>query len=182
MAANKAPIMFTLLLLLLASKAYADSGVENNSRAIIEYAKKEVITKTSELGKRIAFCDNQRDSTAIPDVNYDELKKIGVSRQQVIKALAHLSSRNYAMCEEGTREALAYALGALSMLSDQYDINNESIQGIEELLIYPTSRDIELAMEFSELNNDIKARLIHAVGDRPFDLIRTLKKNGLSYE
>ncbi len=54
------------------------------------------------------------------------------SQQQVIKAFAYISSRNYAMREEGSCEALAYALRTLLMIEEQYNVDVDGIQGIEE--------------------------------------------------
>jgi hypothetical protein len=182
MAVNDAPIKIALILLLLIGSAHADSGIDNSSQAIIEYAKREVMVKTSDLGERIIICDQRRNSAAIPNLSYGELEKTGLTRHQVIKSLAHLSSRNYNMCEKGTREALAYALVTLSMVAEQYKVDIESIEGIEENLIYPSIRDIELAMEFSNLNDEAKKLLLSVVGDQPFDLIGTLEKNNLAAE
>lgn len=86
------------------------------------------------------------------------------------------------MCEKGTREALAYALGTLSTLAHQYNVDINSIEGIEENLIYPSSRDIERSVEFAKLHDEAKKLLLHAVGDQPFDLMRALQKNGLNAE
>ncbi|MCU7845752.1 MAG: hypothetical protein KZQ93_18125 [Candidatus Thiodiazotropha sp. (ex Monitilora ramsayi)] len=180
MAANNIANIFLLAFLFLISSVHADSDMGDNSKAIIDYAKREVMIKSSELGVRIALCDQQRNSVAIPDIKYEELKKMGASRQQIIKALSHLSTRNYATCEGGAREALAYALGTLSTLANQYKVEIESIQGIEENLIYPTSRDIELALEFSNLKDEVKQQLLGAVGDQPFNLMETLRKNRLN--
>lgn len=182
MAANNASIKFTLILLLLIGNVHADSGIQNSSQAIIDYAKREVMVKTSELGERIALCDQRRNSASIPDVGYEELHKMGVTRKQVVQALAHLSFRNYNMCEEGTRKALAYALGTLSMVAEQYKADIESKEGIQENLIYPSIRDIESAMEFSNLNDEVRKLLLSEVGDQPFDLLSTLQRNRLTAE
>ena len=183
MAVNKAPTKLLLLFLLLASNAIADdSGMGDSAQAIIEYTKREVMVKTSELGERISLCDKRRDSAVVPDLNYEELKEIGLTRQQVIKALAHLSSRNYAMCEEGAREALAYALGTLLMFADKYNVGVDGMQGIEENLIYPSSRDIESAIEFSNLKDEAKVLLLKTVGDQPFNLPDALQRNNLTAE
>jgi hypothetical protein len=168
------------MLLFLISTSYANSELDDRSKAIIDYAKREVMVKTSELGERIALCDERRDSAAIPDIKYEELKNMGATREQIVVALSHLNSRNYAMCEGGAREALAYALGMLSMLSEQYNVDVDSLQGIEESLIYPTSRDIEAALEFSYLNDEIKQQLLEAVGDQPFNLMESFQKNRLT--
>jgi hypothetical protein len=183
MAVNNTPIKLLLLFLLVFSNAHADeSGMGVRSQIIIEYAKQEVMVKTAELGERISLCEKRRDSAVVPDVNYEELKKLGLTRQQVIKALSHLSVRNFTVCEEGAREALAYALGTLSMFANKYNVDIESLQGIENNLIYPSSRDIESAIEFSKLKNEARKLLIGAVGDHPFNLVKTLQMNNLTVE
>lgn len=175
-------IIKALMLLLLISSAYADTKSASSPTTIIEHAKRQVVIRTAELGKRITTCDMQRKSTSIPDITHAKLIDMGVTRKQLISALAHLSTRNYALCEGRTREALAFALGTLASLADQFNLNFDSIEGIENQLIYPSSRDIALEIEFLNLNDQVKSILLSTVGDHPFDLITTLRKNKLTTE
>lgn len=177
-AANSIPIK-ALSLLLLISSVYADSSSASNANTIIDYAKRQVAVRTAELGERISICDKQKESAAIPDIQYAKLIGTGVTKQQTIAALTHLSDRNYALCEGRAREALAFALGTLSALATQYKLDVESIEGIENNLIYPSGHDIELEIEFSNLNDEVKSLLLNAVGDQPFNLLKTLRKSKL---
>jgi hypothetical protein len=43
-------------------------------------------------------------------------------------------------------------------------------------LIYPSARDIELEVEVSNLNDELKSLLLGAAGEQPFDLLATLRK------
>ncbi len=168
-----------LLLLLFISTVYADFSFASNENTIINYAKRQVAVRTAELGERISICDKQKETTPIPDIQYEKLIDTGVTKQQIIAALTHLSDRNYALCEGRAREALAFAMGTLSSLAAQYKLKDESIKNIENYLIYPSGRDIGFEIEFSNLNDEVKSLLLNAVGDQPFNLITTLRKNKL---
>jgi hypothetical protein len=178
MAANRILIGLLSLLPMIGS-AYADSGPTDKSNAVLEYAQKQVVFRAAELGERISACDRQRESAAIPDIQYERLTGMGLTRQQAIAAISHLSARNYALCEGRAREALAFAFGTLSSLADQHGLEIEQIDGIENQLIYPSSREIELKIEFSKLSDEVKSLLFSTVGDRPFKLLPTLRENKL---
>ena len=88
-----------------------------------------------------------------------------------------MSQRNWASCEGGTRESLAFVLGSLSSISSQHGADVEPIREIEVHLIYPSEHSLALEMEYLGLNDEVNAVLLRAVDNQPFDLLRTLRKN-----
>jgi hypothetical protein len=173
-------IVKALSLLILISSACAGTESASNTNTVIEHAKRQVAVRTAELGEQITICNTQLESSSIPDITHGRLIDMGVTRLQIISALTYLSFRNFTLCEGRTREALAFALGTLSPLTDQYGLKLDSIDDIQSQLIYPSSRGIELEIEFLNLNDQVKNILLSAVGDRPFDLPETLRKNKLT--
>jgi len=179
MVANKNNFRFILinLFLVISFSVFAESKVSDTE--IFDFLHKNVAKSTAELGAAIESCEKKKLNSKVTILSVDELKKLKVNNNQVIIALTHLNFNNSFQCERNARVGLAYDLGVLSLVKDTHRSDSKDINEIEENLIYPSIRQIGLSIKYLKQPSKLREYIEREVGDKPFDLIKTLKANNL---
>ena len=179
MVANKIKLRFIFIyvIFILSFSASAESKVSDND--VFNFLHKNIAKSTAELGKVIESCEKKRLNSVAVLLNVDLLKKLKAKNSDVILALTYISFNNSFKCEKSARIKLAYDLGLLTSVKRQYQSNIKNINAIEDNLIFPSVKQIRLSIKYLKLPAKLKKYIKEAVGDKPFDLIKTLKINHL---
>lgn len=178
----KAASNFLLLFLLIFSSncisgGHSDEGVES-----IEYIHQKVVFLAGKLEESIERCSLDRKKVELPKINKKKILSYGVDKASVVQGLFYLSNRNFEKCEGPYRVDLAYQLGILNSLGDYYGVKLPPIDAIKVNVIYPTDRDIKSELVFRKLPSNVREYILKAVGDSPFDLLKTISENKILEE
>ena len=177
MVANKINLKFIIfnVIFILSFSISAESKVSD--RDVINFLHKNIAKSTAELGKVIDSCEKKRLNADLVLLNAKQLKILKAKNSDVIVALTHISFNNTFKCEKSTRVNLAYDLGLLASVKRQYQSKIKNLNDIEDNLIYPSVKQIRLSIKYLKLPTKLKKYIKGSVGDKPFDLIKTLKIN-----
>ena len=179
MVANKTNLKLIIfnVIFILSFSVSAESKVSD--RDVINFLHKNVAKSTTILGNVIDSCEKKRLNTDVVLLNTKQLKILKVKNNDVIIALTYISFNNSFKCEKSARINLAYDLGLLASVKRQYQSNVKDINEIEDNLIYPSVKQIRLSIRYLKLPARLKKYIKEAVGNKPFDLIKTMKTNHL---
>lgn len=179
MVANKINLKFIIfnVIFILSFSISAESKVSDID--IVNYLHKNVAKSTVKLGNKIELCEKIRLNSDVVLLNVDQLETLKAKNSDVIIALTHISFNNTFKCEKSTRVNLAYDLGLLASVKRQYQSKIKDLNEIEDNLIYPSVKQIRLSIKYLKLPTKLKKYIKETVGNKPFDLIKTLKTNHL---
>lgn len=169
-----------LLSLSVAFSSVSVSGEHGDKRIeSIEYVHQKVMTIAGELEKNIEHCSLVRSGSELPKIDSKKLESFGVDKALIVQGLSYLSNRNFELCEGKYRVDLAYQLGVLKNLGDYYEVKLPPIDNIKKAVIYPTNREIEAELIYNNLPIKAKEYISNAVGNEPFNLLKTISVNKL---
>lgn len=179
MVASKIKLRFVFIyvIFIFAFSVSAESKVSDND--IFNLLHNNIAKSTAELGRVIETCEKKRLNSVAVLLNVDLLKKLKAKNNDVIVALTYISFNNSFKCEKRARINLAYDLGLLASVKRKHDSNIKDINEIEDNLIYPSVKQIRLSIRYLKLPDKLKKYIKEAVGNKPFDLIKTMKINHL---
>jgi hypothetical protein len=177
MAANKIKYFLSTILFALSLALYAENNVSNNE--VIDYLHKNIAQSTVELGASIQACEKQRMNSKAMLLDTSKLEELNANKKDILIALTHFNFRNSYMCEKSARLKLAYDLGKLASIKRKLNSNIKEVTSIEDNLIYPTVNQTKLSIKYLNLPILLKKYIHTSIGDKPFDLIKTLKINSL---
>ena len=129
--------------------------------------------------KNIEHCSLVRSGSELPKIDSKKLESFGVDKALIVQGLSYLSNRNFELCEGKYRVDLAYQLGVLKNLGDYYEVKLPPIDNIKKAVIYPTNREIEAELIYNNLPIKAKEYISNAVGNEPFNLLKTISVNKL---
>ncbi|BFM05901.1 hypothetical protein [Halioxenophilus aromaticivorans] len=140
---------------------------------------KKVLEATSIYGARIEWCDAQ--ILKYPGVKFDlnRLKSLGATRTESITAVSFISFNNYYECERKERHNFAFLLATLKNLQVELNVATDSIERIQSLAVYPSSKEIKLEIDYLKLSAEKRAYYESVLGTQPFDLMTVLESNEL---
>lgn len=185
-SARFAAVVLVALLLsavLLSRPAGAQSGANPQNDVppgdVIRHLRQKADASAVELSKHVERCDRLEAQGTDPSIDLQHLAQYGVGFDAARLALTYLNHRNYADCAGDARAQLAYHLRTLSKVADEYGVPDPGLAGAAELsrgLLYPTADLVELEVFYRALPAPAREHLDTSVGDRPFDLLRTLDR------
>ena len=174
---NKLRGLFILTLYFFSVLVTADEG--NYTNDIKKFLLNNIAHSTAELGKSIKACSIIKNKAKPIELSNKKIKKFGVTTNNVIVALSHLSYANTLSCERSARLNLAYDVGFAIVTFKQLGLNVSKLNDIQETILYPPTKQLQLAMKFSKLPINFVIFMQTKVGKEPFDLIQTLQANNL---
>ena len=179
MVANKINLKIIIfnVIFTLSFSISAESEISDND--VIDFLHKNIAKSTAVLGNVIDSCEKKRLNANIVVLNAKQLKILKANNSDVIVALTYISFNNSFKCEKSARVNLAYNLGLLASVKRQYEAKIKDINEIEDNLIYPSVKQIRLSIRYLKLPARLKKFIKEAVGNKPFDLIKTMKTNHL---
>lgn len=180
MAALKSDFFKALLVIFVCSSCSAD--VEDSSIELLEYASRNIQRATIAYTDRIKHCDQMAESNPTPKLDANKLAALNATRADIATALGYFNFDNYFKCEREARFEFAFYLGAMGFLQKEMKVDFSSIATIQTLSVYPSSREISVAVKYLKLPEPQRKYFESVIGDKPFDLIRALEVNGLMRE
>lgn len=179
MAVSRSSLACLSFLLFGSSAGAAD---QTEADRVLEFVKEQVARQTAVLGERIEYCTSIRAKAPVPSLSLRKLEELGASSSEVLHAVSYLSSRNFSRCEGDARHAQAYALGLLAATQMHYGIDTTTTNEISAGLVYPSPSEIQSQLSYEDLSPELRSYLESTIGESPFLLPQTLKKNGLAEE
>ena len=173
----KLRLIFFSVIFISSFSISAESKISDND--VIDFLHKNIAKSTAVLGNVIDSCEKKRLNANIVVLNAKQLKILKAKNSDVIVALTYTSFNNSFKCEKSARVNLAYNLGLLASVKRQHESNIKDINEIEDNLIYPSVKQIRLSIRYLKLPTRLKKYIKEAVGNKPFDLIKTMKTNHL---
>lgn len=169
--------LFFGVLMLFSFSINASDYTEVKREEILVGLQKNITKSTDMLAENIKYCKKiQLGNTPVLDKSIQELTS---TRDDIYIGLGHLSFRNMFTCVKKSKMELAYKLGMLRITKETYQIDTKDILEVESNLIYPSIKEIELAVKYSRLSLKFRKYLETVVGDAPFNLLKTIDKNKL---
>ena len=166
--------LFSIALLLLSCGASCLADENESSTQVMEQVSRNILQATSEYSARIELCDQKISANSVPKLEINRLSNLGVNRQDVVAALAYLHYRNYFLCEKDERLALAFHLGTLASLKQEFGAEGRSVETIQSSVSYPQEKEIRLEIKYLALSDEVRRYFESVVGKEPFDLFATL--------
>lgn len=180
MAVHKSDFFNALLVIFVCSACSAD--VEDSSIELLEYASRNIQRATIAYTDRIEYCAQIAESNPVPKLDANKLVSLNATRADIATALGYFNFDNYFKCEREARFEFAFYLGAMGSLQKEMKVDFSSIETIQTLAAYPSSREISVAVKYLKLSEPQRKYFEFSIGDKPFDLIRALEVNNLMRE
>lgn len=175
-------IRFFVFTCSLALCSACNANVGTGSKELLDHVSRKVLKATASYGERIEHCDKLVETNDVPQFSEEKLTSLNATRKDVITAVAFLKFNNYFACERNARMELAFHLGTLESLKRELDVNSSSVEELQSVVSYPSSKELELEVKYLKLSEPQRDYFESVVGRRPFDLIRTLEANDLMRE
>lgn len=173
---------YIILSLAIVFSASCGAAVDAGSEEVLEHLSRKILKATASYGERIEYCDKIVASSDVPKFDKEQLTKLKASREDVVAAVAYLTFNNYFLCERNERLGLAFYLGAMESLKSTLNVDSSSVSELQSAVSYPSIRELNLELDYLKLPQSQRDYYESIVGDAPFDLMRTLKKNSLIRE
>lgn len=177
------------LLLVSASVAWPSGGHKDDNARLAGFLHRKILNEVGRFEKQSESCSAKEKQNEAPDISYEKLKKLGVSRSTAIRSIGYLSKKNYERCISSEKLLLAYDLASFDRLSDKsglkpstfkdWGLGYKSIEGLESLIFADKSR-IEAQYHFMHLPDKAREYLTGVVGDQPFDALEAVDKNDIA--
>ncbi len=175
MVANK---YWFLVIFFLFNNCFSGEQVSKENK-IVEYTRLKVISAVAELGRVVEKCTDEEKGALLPKINKNILIRSKIDRKLIVQGLIYLRNRNFQICEGNARKNLAYHLGTLRKISNYYGMDYQDIDLIKNTLIYPEHTDIQAEITFYNLPENIRKHLLIAIGNSPFELLKTISENNI---
>jgi len=166
-----------IVFVVLGSGCLAEEDVD--SKEILEYVSRNILKASSDYGLRIEYCDRITFSSQTPKLDKEMLIASDVAREDAVTAVAFLQFRNYFLCEQEARLKLAFHLGIMESLKRELGLEIKSIENIQSTVSYPSKKELALEIKYFTLSEEVRDYFESVVGNKPFDLMATLKANEL---
>lgn len=173
------PVLFTCGIL-LGSACSADIDAE--SIEVFDHASRNILKATVSQSERIEYCNNLKNSNSVPKFDLKNLASLNATRDDVITAVAFLKFNNDFLCQRQTRLELAFHLGTMAALKRELKTDPSSIDELQSMISYPSSRELEFEVNYLKLSQPQRNYFESIVGERPFDLLEAFEANNLSRE
>lgn len=180
MAVHKTDFIKALLVVFVCSACSAD--VEDSSIEELEYASRNIQRATIAYTDRIKYCDQLTESNPAPKLDDSKLASLNATRADIATALGYFNFDNYFKCEQEARFSFAFYLGTMGSLQKEMKVDFSSIETVQTLAVYPSNREISVAVKYLQLSAPQRKYFESVIGDKPFDLIRALEVNNLMRE
>ncbi len=180
MAARKSIFFNALLVIFVCSACSADT--EDSSIELLEYASRNIQRATISYTDRIKHCDQVTESNPAPKLDANKLSSLNATRADIATALGYFNFDNYFKCEQDARFEFAFYLGVMGSLQKEMKVDFNSIETIQTLAVYPSSREVSVAVKYLKLSKPQRKYFESVIGDKSFDLIRALEVNNLMRE
>jgi hypothetical protein len=161
-------------LLALCVAALAFPGAQANDQ-VIDLVRKDALYWRDKFEDKIGVCTESKKSVVITSFEVEPLKRYGVSRNDALKALLYLGQRNFDYCDQTERVNFSYALSVLDATIKHYRVTaSDIIPKAQEAVIYPSTSDLELRLEYEKLPETVRSYLEARTGTTPFSFPKTL--------
>lgn len=170
--------LFTLVLIGCSTIACAQTSQLTPKRSDITKVLSLKLAESSAVyADKLKTCEAIADQQpASPVINSAELEKRGISRDEAVVATAHLYFKNKTLCSQTEMLDFAYQLGNIHHLKDEMEIDASIIEQANAFAPYQTARELQLEVQFNQLNSSTKQFFNDALGTQPFDYLELLER------
>ncbi len=166
--------------ILLGSACSAD--IDTGSVEIFDHASRNILKATIAQGERIEHCNKQESSNKAPKFDLKHLVSLNATRDDIMIAVAFLKFNNDFLCQRQTRLELAFHLGTMAALKRELKTDPSSIEELQSVISYPSSRELKFEVNYLKLSQDQRSYFESIAGDKPFDLLDAIEVNNLTRE
>lgn len=158
----------------------AEEAPTHEQARVINYAKHNVALSMAELGDKIRICKEKRSKASTPDIDIGNKELRNISKKKLSRAILYLSSRNMYRCEGDSRLRASYDVQNLATVLSEYGKKEtHDIKAANRGLLRPDISEMENGSVFFYLPEAAKQYLSQALGEKPFDPVKTMQANHL---
>lgn len=170
MAANKSALAILAALGLLAMP-WASANDE-----VLERLGQDVALKLVHLEQTTGQCQQKQTTSAAPSLSREEIKALGLTREESIYAIGYLHQRNDYACTHQALIELLFAATLQQYAQKAYEQTPTEFAQVLAELTQPNTRYFEMAIAYAKLSQAARNALEKAFGTEPFDLNAALEK------
>ena len=175
---NKLFCFLLINLIFYSSYVRADSNIQEDEAVeinydVLNYLKRNISISTIYFSDSIKSCEQQRNKIFMLDTEY--LKSISATRKDVIIGLIYWDYQNVFKCRHSAQLKFSYDLGMLVSIQRYYKLDYQKTLDIAANLLYPAvDNELEHVVAYSKLSIKLRDYLEKKIGDKPFNLVKSM--------